>query len=105
MMQFKGHRICLHHVVRRFNEGYSPEAIFSDFYPTLSLSLIYRAIAYYLDNQQAVDATIAGMDVEIMQQEATYGGGPTYAELRRRRAAVAHASDADEWIDRIHFVP
>ncbi|MGA2501596.1 MAG: DUF433 domain-containing protein [Tepidisphaeraceae bacterium] len=91
VMQFKGHRICLHHVVRRFNEGYSPEAIASDFYPTLSLLLIYKAITYYLDNRLAVDAMIAGVDAELARQEAKYSAGPGYAELRLRLEARRRA--------------
>ena len=53
--------------------------------------LIYKAITYYLDNQLAVEAMIAGVDAELARQEAKYSAGPGYAELRLRLEAKRRA--------------
>ena len=49
-----GTRISLDSVVDSFNGGQSPEAIQEDF-PSLKLSQIYGAIAFYLDHQSEID--------------------------------------------------
>jgi len=48
-IMLKGHRIALHHVVSCYNEGHSAEMLLSQF-PTLSLALIHKVIAFYLFN-------------------------------------------------------
>jgi uncharacterized protein (DUF433 family) len=86
-IRFNGHRIRLIDVVSRYDEGHSPEGILLDFYPTLTLPLIHRAIAFYLDNhadvRSAIDKNAAEME-RLSQQPRTT---PTLAELRRRLAA------------------
>jgi len=83
-IRFKGHRIRLIDVAAQYEEGHAPEAILVDFYPTLSLAQIYRAIAYHLENEAEVRAMIAMNDrvVEELQSAAT--PGPSLAELRDR---------------------
>jgi uncharacterized protein (DUF433 family) len=49
-----GTRISLDSVVYSFKEGQPPEAIREDF-PSLKLSQIYGAIAFYLDHQAEID--------------------------------------------------
>ena len=51
----KGHRIGLQDVVRFYNEGYSPEMLIGQF-PTLSLPVVHKLIAFYLENLGEVDA-------------------------------------------------
>jgi uncharacterized protein (DUF433 family) len=62
-------RVRLDSVVYAFNQGHTPEEILMQF-PTLDLADIYSVIAYYLNNQAAVD--------EYIQQNAAEGN-----ELRR----------------------
>jgi len=50
-----GTRVSLDSVVQCFNDGLSPESILSEF-DTLNLAQVYGAIAYYLENQAAIDA-------------------------------------------------
>ena len=50
-----GSRVSLGSVVECFNEGLSPEAIAVEF-ETLTLAEVFGAIAYYLENQPAIDA-------------------------------------------------
>jgi uncharacterized protein (DUF433 family) len=53
-----GARVSLDSVVIRFRQGASPEKIVQSF-PTLKLSHVYGAIAYYLENETAISEYIA----------------------------------------------
>lgn len=59
-----GTRVSLDSVVIHFHEGASPEKIVQSF-TTLELAQVYGAIAYYLENQAAVDEYIAEGEREI----------------------------------------
>jgi uncharacterized protein (DUF433 family) len=87
-----GHRIGLNHVVRGYVEGQSPEMLVEEF-PTLPLALIHKVIAFYLENQSAVDQYMVEHDREVDRQMAASRPVPSVAELRRRlekmRAAEA----------------
>ncbi|MEM9508659.1 MAG: DUF433 domain-containing protein, partial [Cyanobacteria bacterium P01_E01_bin.35] len=48
-------RVLLEMVIHAFQDGASPETIIDD-YPTLTLSDVYGAIAFYLKNQDEVEA-------------------------------------------------
>jgi uncharacterized protein (DUF433 family) len=85
-----GHRIGLHDLVFYYNEGYSPEALLEAF-PTLSLALVHKIIAFYLEHSVDVNAYVAGCDVEMERQRAAAAHGPDMAELRRRLAAKQSA--------------
>lgn len=78
-----GHRIGLHHVLRLYNAGHSPEMIAAH-YPTLPLALVHKIIAFYLENQSEVDPYLAQHDAEIEGQMAGAQPAPTVAELRAR---------------------
>jgi uncharacterized protein (DUF433 family) len=56
-----GTRISLDSVVYMFRDGHSPAEIQGD-YRTLTLPQIYRAIAFYLENREAVDRTLLETD-------------------------------------------
>ena len=56
--RIKGTRVALDSIIYKFQQGRSPEAI-QDAFPTLSLSHVYAAIAYYLDHRAEIDAYIA----------------------------------------------
>jgi uncharacterized protein (DUF433 family) len=51
-------RISLDSVIIAFNQGATPEQIVYD-YDTLTLSEVYSAISYYLQNREKVDAYLA----------------------------------------------
>ena len=53
-----GHRIGLFHVLDRYIDGYSPEMLAGQ-YPSLSLALIHKTIALYLENRAEIDAYVA----------------------------------------------
>jgi uncharacterized protein (DUF433 family) len=82
-IRLTGHRIGLYHVVHYYNEGYSPEMLVGQF-PDLSLALIHKTIAFYLENRGEVDAYVAGYRDELMQQRATNPRRLPLAALRQR---------------------
>lgn len=51
-------RVSLDSVIIAFNQGSAPEEIVYD-YDSLSLSEVYAAISYYLQNQREVDLYLA----------------------------------------------
>jgi uncharacterized protein (DUF433 family) len=93
-IRLTGHRIGLLHVVDRYNQGDSPGAILrAD--PTLSLDLIGKVIAFYLDHQDEVEAYIAATRQEIDRQAATLSPGPTVVEMRRRLESMRRGERTD----------
>lgn len=90
-VHFAGHRIGLHHVIRLYNDGFSPEGIVEAF-PSLSLLQVHKAIVYYLENQAVVDAYMRVHD-EHFEREAGNSPNttPTVEELRRRFEAMRRA--------------
>ena len=82
-VRLTGHRIGLHHVIRAYNEGFSPEMLAGEF-PTLSLALIHKVIAFYLENQPEVDRHIAAEEQASESQRAAAMPGPRFQELRQR---------------------
>jgi uncharacterized protein (DUF433 family) len=81
-----GHRIGLRHVVELYNEGYTPEML-QDHFPTLSLALVHKVIAFYLENRPEVDAYIRQSREVLERQAAQAPQGPDAAELRQRMEA------------------
>jgi uncharacterized protein (DUF433 family) len=59
-----GTRVSLDSVVIRFQEGASPERIAQSF-PTLKLSQIYGAIAYYLENEEPINKYLVESEREL----------------------------------------
>lgn len=78
-----GHRIGLHHLIRFYNEGFSPEMLLGEF-PTLTLALIHKVIGYYLENQPEIDRYIAAEEQASQSQRAAAAPGPSVQELRQR---------------------
>ncbi len=67
-IRLTGHRIGLFHVVEHYNDGDSAEMLASR-YPTLPLALVHKVIAFYLDNQEEVDAYITGCGTAMSDQQ------------------------------------
>jgi uncharacterized protein (DUF433 family) len=88
-----GHRIGLRHVVELYRQGYSPEMLV-DHFPTLSLALVHKLIAFYLENQAEVDACIARCQEALGRLAAEPPSGPTHAELRRRMEGMRKGESA-----------
>jgi uncharacterized protein (DUF433 family) len=61
--------------------GWTPEELLQS-YPHLTLSKIYSALAYYLDNRQEIDADIERREEYVKQLEQEAGESPFAARLR-----------------------
>lgn len=85
-LHLHGHRIGLDDVVHFYREGESPEMIHLRF-PTVPVPLLYKVIAFYLENQAEVDGYCQQQAAAIARQRADAPSGPSVEELRRRRAA------------------
>jgi hypothetical protein len=66
-----------------YNEGYSAEMLACE-YPTLSLALVHKVIAFYLENADEVDKYVTTCQTAVALLRAGAGKGPSLAELRRR---------------------
>ncbi len=78
-----GHRIGLYTIGRLFLEGKSPEQIAEEL-DLPQLALVYKTLAFYLENRAEVDAYIDAYRAELERQEQIYRQGPSIEELRRR---------------------
>jgi uncharacterized protein (DUF433 family) len=78
-----GHRIGLEDLVYYYSEGYSPEMLRERF-PTLSLALIHKVIAFFLENRTEADAYVAAGEAEIEWPRANNPLAVRFDELRRR---------------------
>lgn len=90
-IRIKGHRLCLVDVAARYDEGHSAEGIVIDVYPTLSLPLVHKVIAFYLEHEQEVQALLRKNVEEMTRQAAVPQDTPTFVELRRRMEAKRRA--------------
>ena len=61
--------------------GWTPEELLES-YPHLTLSKIYSALAYYLDNQQEIDADIERREEYVRQLEQEAGKSAFAARMR-----------------------
>jgi uncharacterized protein (DUF433 family) len=85
VVQVKGHRLGLEHIVERYQEGYSAEQIAQEF-PGIELKAIYAIIAYYLHNQAAVDAYVARSNTAAETRRREWSAN--MPELSRRVRAI-----------------
>jgi uncharacterized protein (DUF433 family) len=88
VVRVKGHRIGLEHIVERYHLGLSPEQIALDF-PGVDLATIYNIIAYYLHNQDAVDAYLARVDARAEAAYQSWSAQPPSPATLRIRAIKA----------------
>jgi uncharacterized protein (DUF433 family) len=82
-----GSRIGLYTVMRCYKEGYTPERIAEEF-PTLSLDLVRKVIAFAVNNWDEVDAYVEAYRADLERQMALPQRGPELEELRRRWKAM-----------------
>ena len=82
-IRLTGHRIGLYTVVRMYREGNSAEQIAEEL-ESLGLALVYKTLAFYLENQAEVDVYVDAYRAELERQQQIYRKGPGIEELRRR---------------------
>jgi uncharacterized protein (DUF433 family) len=96
-IRLTGHRIDLYLIVWSYRDGFTAEMIHED-YPTLPLPLIYKVLAFYLENQSEVDAYVAEVEAVIERRQAEYIPGPGVLRIRQlvaERAARAASLSVD----------
>ena len=78
-----GHRISIVDILTFYRDGYTPEMLAAR-YESISLAQIHYVIAFYLENQPAVDAYLNQYlaDCERLRQRAT--ATPEHQRLRER---------------------
>ncbi len=86
-VRLRGHRIRLIDVAARYEEGHAAEAIALEHYPDLSLALIHKTIAFYLEHERDVREMFEQNAEAMRRLEARPCTTPTLAELRRRMDA------------------
>ena len=86
-----GRRIGLYSVVRLYREGNTAEQIAEEL--DLGLALVYKTLAFYLENQVEVDAYVDAYTAELERQYAAYNPGPGILKLKRLKKLV---EDVDE---------
>lgn len=90
---FVGHRVTLYHAMKSYLEDSRPETIVEHF-PTLTLPLAYKAVAFYLENREAVDQYMEETRREIQRQAELPQRGPSMGELKQRLEAQRQAESA-----------
>src|SRR5947208_187719 len=91
-IRLASHRIGLYHLVQHYNEGESAEMLAAR-YPTLSLPLVHKVLAYYLENQAQVDAYVANCEAAAKDQQQ--GARALNLNSLRRRLAKGQAAASE----------
>lgn len=82
-----GHRVTVADIaVWHERQGLSPDEIV-DQHPSLTLSAVYAALAYYFENREQIDADI--LEGERRVEELRAGRPSVLQKIRRRAAADA----------------
>ncbi len=85
-------RVSLDSVIHSFNQGLSPEEIVLDF-DSLSLSEVYAAISYYLQNREEVDSYMIERSKQSERLRASIESRFDQKGLRERLLARRNSSD------------
>lgn len=84
ILRLTGHRIGLHDLIPLYRNGYSPEMLAAHF-PTLSLALIHKTIAFYLENAADMDRYVQN-ELQLSAQQRSASTTPSLKQLRDRLA-------------------
>jgi uncharacterized protein (DUF433 family) len=81
-------RVSLDSIVYLFREGMSAESMVEG-YPALTLEQVHGALAFYLGNQNEIDAYLATgqQDAELLHAQSRRTNAELIAKLRRARHA------------------
>jgi uncharacterized protein (DUF433 family) len=97
VLRITGTRITLDSVIHAFRDGATPEEMCQDF-PSLPLAQVYSLLAFYLNQQDEVDAYLAeqAQANRIIRQELQTTHAAFLTDLRhrltaRRTSSTSHA--------------
>ena len=83
-IRLAGHRIGLTQVIEFYQRGYSAEMIREQF-PSLSLALIYKVLAFYLEGQEWIDRLVNAERARVARQRAeAVRQAPALEQMRQR---------------------
>jgi uncharacterized protein (DUF433 family) len=82
-------RISLDSIVIAFLQGWSPETIATECFPSLTLEQVYGAIAYYLGHRAEIDTYLQQAEAEFaaLRQATREQDQPFYKKLMQARRA------------------
>lgn len=86
VMLVENSRVTLDSIVHGFREGASPEDI-ADRFPAITLSAVYAAITFYLQNQAEVDAYLTRRETEAELVRSQIESRPEVKAFRERLLA------------------
>ena len=97
VLRITGTRITLDSVIQPFHDGATPEEMCQDF-PSLPLAQVYGILAFYLNQQDALDAYLAEQaqtsTIICQELQTTYAAFLTdlrYRLTARRTSSTSHA--------------
>src|SRR5262249_51837589 len=97
----KGHRISLHHVVRRYKDGMTGEQI-AEWFPSLKPGLLRQVIDFYLAHQTEVDADVAEEEAGMDRNRA---GAEKRRDVEQMRGRYAEKKQAERgWAMALRFL-
>ena len=82
-IRITGHRISLFDVLWEYNQGLTAEEMALRF-PTLKRSTIHKVLAFYLDNQPAVDGYLNDLATALVEKRRHGRPAVSVAELQQR---------------------
>ena len=88
-------RVSLDSLVYLFREGMSAESMV-DSYPALTLEQVHGALAFYLANQNEIDAYLI---------EGHRAAESQHKQSKRSNAELITKLRSKEWIDRLVWIP
>jgi uncharacterized protein (DUF433 family) len=95
-IRIKGSRVAVEHVIEKFKAGMEPREIRERF-PTLTLAEVYATIAYYLANQETVEAYIGrGERVADAYYQEYLENGPYWLRDKALRKRAAQEGPPDK---------
>jgi uncharacterized protein (DUF433 family) len=88
-----GHRIDIRDIVVGYESGYSPEMLVCK-YPTLSLALVHKVIAFYLEHKEDVGRYVAQYDQDLERFRNERASRLNVTALRQRLEALQEKETA-----------
>ena len=78
----EGHRIAVHDIAEMVRQGYTPEQIVVEHYPTLTLAQVHAALVYYYEHKDEIDREIQE-DMAFVREQAAKDMSPQTERLRQ----------------------
>jgi uncharacterized protein (DUF433 family) len=77
----EGHRVAVHDSAAAHKQGYTPEQMVNELYPTLTLAEVYAALHYYHEHKDEIDRELSE-DVADIRVNALADTSPLAIKVR-----------------------